>query len=101
MSKTATSQRLLQLLVRVINQSIQSYYYFPEVIICGQHRLEKEEFELLLSEGCIEPYYSDSFGKLYRTSAKAERVLQHNVCKRRHKLSPQRGPMVQTSLPFC
>jgi hypothetical protein len=101
MSKTATSQRLLQLLVRVINQSIQSYYYFPEVIICGQHRLEKDEFELLLSEGCIESYYSDSFGKLYRTSAKAEQLLHHNLCKRRHKIAPQSGRAVQALLPFC
>jgi hypothetical protein len=101
MSKTATSQRLLQLLVRVINQSIQSYYYFPEVIICGNHRLEKDEFEFLLSEGYIESYYSDSFGKLYRTSAKAERTLLHNLCKRRHRLVPQNNRVIQASLPFC
>ena len=91
MNKAVTDPSLLRLLVRVYNQTIQCYYYFPDVVICGNHRLEREEFETLLSNGCIEPYFSDSFGKLYRTSKKAERLLLESLGKRRHKhpISPQ------------
>jgi hypothetical protein len=100
MKKTATNNRLLQLLVRVVNQSIQSYYYFPDVIICGDHRLEREEFELLLKEGCLESYHADSFGKIYHTSKKAEHLLHENLCRRRHRTMSTTNSVVQAALPF-
>jgi hypothetical protein len=100
MSKTAASQPLLQLLVRVYNQSIQTYFHFPDVIICGKHRLEKEDLDLLLIECYIEAYYTDSFGKLYRLSKKGQQFLQLNLHRRKARSfhpMPQPG---QVSLPF-
>jgi hypothetical protein len=83
--KNNADTELLSLLVRVYNHSIQYYYYFPEVIIYGNHRLEAEEFSRLLHNGFIEPYYTDSFGKLYHLSKKGEEVLHQfsNVKKRK------------------
>ena len=100
MSKTAASQPLLQLLVRVYNQSIQSYFHFPDVIICGNHRMEEEDFRLLLNEGYIEAYYADSFGKLYRLSKKALYFLLQNLHKRRPKHLHHQQKAVQVSIPF-
>jgi len=100
MSKTAASQPLLQLLVRLYNQPVQSYYHFPEVIIYGSQRLEKNDFDLLLKEGFIESYYADSFGRLYRLSKKAEYFLQESLHKRRHKSLNEVEKPKQVSLPF-
>jgi hypothetical protein len=100
MSKTAASQPLLQLLVRVYNQSIQTYFHFPDVIICGQHRLEETDFHMLLSEGYIEVYYMDSFGKLYRLSKKAHNVLQYGLYKRKAKHVHSIQQNLQAALPF-
>ena len=100
MSKTAASQPLLQLLVRVYNQSIQYYFHFPDVIICGKLRLEEAEFQLLLAEGYLETFYVDSFGKLFRLSKKAIHVLQESLHKRKARHSHQVNRPSQVALPF-
>ena len=100
MSKPAASQPLLQLLVRVYNQSIQSYFHFPDVVICGQHRLEETEFQLLLSEGYIEAYYTDSFGKLFRLSKKALALLQQGLHKRKSRHASIIHDAIQSAIPF-
>jgi hypothetical protein len=100
MSKTAASQPLLQLLVRVYNQSIQTYFHFPDVIICGHHRLEVEEFQLLINEGYAEPYYCDSFGKIFRLTRKAIYFLQQSLHKRKSKAVHQLPGVTQVSIPF-
>jgi hypothetical protein len=56
MKKNAGHPVLLQLLVSVYNQSIQTYFYFPEVIICGRQRLERDDFDQLLAEEMVQPY---------------------------------------------
>ncbi len=101
MNKAAIDQSLLRLLVRVYNQSVQFYYYFPDVIICGQQRLEREEFEYLLGGGYLTAYHTDSFGKLYHLSGKAERFLHENLQKRRHRAHPTKTSSQQTFFPFC
>jgi hypothetical protein len=78
-------KELFSLLVRVYNNSIQCYFHFPDVIIYGNHRLERQEFEQLLSGNYIAPCYADSFGKIFRLTKKAEILLhlQRNKKKRR------------------
>jgi hypothetical protein len=100
MNKSAARQQLLLLLIRVYNQSIQYYYYFPEVVICGNHRLEKLEFDFLLSEGLIIPFHTDSFGKLYRLSKKAESFLQEHFPRRRYRHNTHKSAALQANLPF-
>jgi hypothetical protein len=100
MSKTAASQPLLQLLVRLYNQSIQTYFHFPDVIICGRHRLDEAEFNLLVAEGFLEAFYADSFGKLFRLSKKAHDVLQFGVQKRRGRNLHHFQKTTQAALPF-
>lgn len=101
MNKTAINSALLQLLVRVYNQSIQSYYFFPEVILCGTQRLDREAFDLLVRESFLVAYHTDSFGKLYRLSRSAEDLLRQYTQRRRHRV--QRGKMrpAQIHFAFC
>lgn len=102
MSKTAVSQSVLQLLVRVYNQSIQSYYFFPDVILCGRHRLERDEFTLLLQEAFIEPYHTDSFGKLFQLSRKAEDLLRENIHRKKQRSHRRTAAIVQQGgFGFC
>lgn len=100
MNKTAAKWPLLPLLVKVYNQTIQSYHHFPEVIIYGDHRMEKEDFDLLLQEGFLEPYYADSFGRFYRLSAKAHQLLLQSLHKRKTRAIHVLRPARQACLPF-
>jgi len=100
MNKTVVSQALLQLLVRVYNRSIQSYYFFPDVIICGHHRLERDDFEFLLKEGYIVPYHTDSFGKLYRLTKKAEEVLHTQLRVRKYRSQKAKEAAKQADFSF-
>ncbi len=97
--KHNADKSLIALLIRVYNHSIQYYYYFPEVIIFGNRRLEAEEFNQLLTNDFIEAYYTDSFGKLYQVSKKGEDVLyQFSNTKKRRSGSLRKGALYQCSL---
>ena len=87
--------------MKVYNQFIQTYFYFPEVIICGSSRLEKEEFDLLLSHHFIIAYYTDSFGKLYRLSKKGEAFLHESLSMRKYKAPVRKKTAIQINIPFC
>lgn len=100
MNKAAVNWPLLQLLVKVYNQTVQSYHYFPDVIICGRQRLEKVEFDTLVYEGFLEPYYADSFGRFYRLSAKAHQLLHQSLHKRRGRAVHALHQPEQACLPF-
>jgi hypothetical protein len=94
MKKCAISKELLLLLVRVYNQSIQCYYYFPDVITCGKHRLETEEFQLLLEGDYLTCYYKDSFGRTYALSQKGRMLLEQFLIRRKKKSSRTRPALL-------
>ena len=100
MKKAADKEPILHLLVSVYNQSIQTYYHFPEVILCGRQRLEPEEFALLLANDFLVATTADSFGRNYRLSKKGEAYLVETSFRRRHKalLAAASG---QKQLPFA
>ena len=87
MKKPAVDPHLLHLLVSVYNQSIQTYYHFPEVILCGRQRLEPEDLHLLLTNGYLVASGFDSFGKYYCLSKKGEDFLFHSFVRRRTRVS--------------
>ncbi len=98
MNTPAANRQLLQLFVRVYNLPIQFYYHFPEVIICGPHRLEPEEFTFLVGEGLIAAYHTDSFGKLYRLTTGAEALLKERLIAKPHRRFRRRQPVMQPCL---
>jgi hypothetical protein len=100
MKKTAVNQQLLQLLVSVYNQSIQTYYHFPDVILCGRQRLDSEELQLLLEQDFIKMTSADSFGRTYRLSRKGEGYLFQLSFRRRSKMQGSFS-VCQSSLPFA
>lgn len=87
------NRQLVRLLVQAYNSSIKDFYYFPDVIYVEDQRMEREDFLLLLSEGYIERYKYDSFGRFYRLSKKAEDFLYQifvlrSSKRRKHSLMP-------------
>lgn len=98
MKKAAVSQPILQLLVSIYNKSIQTYYHFPEVILCGRQRIEPEDFAQLLLHDFLTVYSADSFGKNYCLSKKGEAFLFESSFRRRHKMMYL--PATQGRLPF-
>jgi hypothetical protein len=100
MKKAGINQDLLHLLVSIYNQSIQTYYYFPEVILCGRQHIEREQFEGLLAEDFVAAYKADSFGKYYRLTKKGEDYLLASSFRRRHKPSDSLLLAGQSTLPF-
>jgi cyclopropane fatty-acyl-phospholipid synthase-like methyltransferase len=100
MKKNAVDPVLLQLLVSVYNQSIQTYFYFPDVIICGYQRLEREAFDQLLANEMVQPFKADSFGRWYRLSKKGEEVLLQSFSRRRHRQTAPPVGYIQHCLPF-
>ncbi|MDQ3276754.1 MAG: hypothetical protein M3Q06_00400 [Bacteroidota bacterium] len=97
MKKAGVNHEILHLLVSVYNQSIQTYYYFPEVILCDRQRLDREQFEALLAADFLVAYKADSFGKYYRLSKKGEEYLLASSFRRRHK---QLDPGLATRQPL-
>lgn len=85
MKKPAVDPHLLHLLVSVYNRSIQTYFHFPEVILCGGHRLEEEDLAVLLAGGFLVITGRDSFGINYDLSKKGEAFLFQILCRRKHK----------------
>jgi len=99
MKKTAVDPHLLHLLVSVYNQSIQTYYHFPEVILCGRQRLETEDLTLLLSNEFVFVASFDSFGRNYRLSKKGETYLFQSLIRRRPRMLHVL-PAAQYRFPF-
>ncbi len=100
MKKAGVNHEILHLLVSVYNQSIQTYYHFPEVILCGRQRLEPDAFTQLLASEFITPVSADSFGRNYRLSKKGEDFLFTVSFRRRQKPLPGNEPR-QRRFPFA
>lgn len=93
-------KKLLHILVQAYNSSIKDYYYFPDVIHAGSQRIEKDDFLFLWSEGYLELYRHDTFGRFYRLSEKAEQLLYRKIIARSHKRKAQPLPALQGYLHF-
>lgn len=76
------NKHLLSLLIKAYNQLITDYFYFPEIIYAGSQKIERTDFEVLLSENLISLSGFDSFGRYYRLSKKGDALLQQQLAKR-------------------
>ena len=101
MKKTGVNQELLHVLVSLYNQSIQTYYYFPEVILCGRQHIERAYFDALVAAGFITVYKADSFGQYYRVNKKSERFLLTYSFRRRHRQTDSLMTAGQRTFPFA
>ena len=89
--RLSENTNLLRLLVKVYNCTITDFFYFPEVIYAGAQKIERIEFDYLLSENLIALSKFDSFGRYYSLSKKGDhllRQLQHKCTKRKTSAVP-------------
>jgi hypothetical protein len=95
------NKSLLSLLVKIYNETVRDYYYFPDIIYAGNHRIEKTEMILLLNEGYIKECDHDSFGRFYKSTKKCELLIHDLIIQ---KLSRKRkqafSPALQSQFEF-
>jgi len=90
---------VLNLLVKVYNCAITDYFYFPDVIYAGNQKIERADFELLVSEKLIALSKFDSFGRYYTLSKKGDHLLHQHFSKPVKK-KPVSVPLTQGCLYF-
>jgi hypothetical protein len=99
---TVTIKQIMSLLIRVSNNSVQSFFYFPDIIFVGKQKIEKEEFHFLFAEGFITEYKSDSFGRFYKLSAKGEKFIYTTISLRQSSVRRKvKASTVQGCLEFA
>ena len=76
------NQELLSVLVKAYNTTLTDYYYFPEVVFAGRHRIERELFDHLRHEELVTPIRHDSFGRFYTLTQKAEQMIYAHLVGR-------------------
>lgn len=71
----------LLLLLECIKQAgvLETYYFFPDMILAGNTQLERTDFEYLVSEAYVIQTSSDNFGKQYALTFKAEQILSDSI----------------------
>lgn len=75
-----SSTPLLTLLERVKQAGyLETYFYFPDYIIAGDTSVERTDFEYLLTQSYVRETDSDSFGKKYTLTFKAEQILSDSI----------------------
>lgn len=75
-----SSTPLLTLLDRVKQAGfLETYFYFPECIFAGNKSVERADFEYLLAQLYVKETESDSFGKKYTLTLKAEQILSDSI----------------------
>lgn len=100
MKKTADNSAILRLMVSVYNQTIQTYHYFPDVILCGHKRMEPEELNELINRKFVSPLRADTFGTFYQLSKEGEQFLFRSLLRRKQKVPSSSWPVLQSHLPF-
>lgn len=93
---------LLPVLVKALHTSVTDYYYFPEVVLAGNHRIDREVFDAMLKAGFLQQTRKDAFGRFYALTPRAQQVIYEQVTGRsvykKKKPAPQ---VVQASFSFC
>lgn len=71
----------LLLLLECIKQAgvLETYYFFPQLILAGNTQLERTDFEYLVSQAYLIETNSDNFGKQYSLTLKAEQILSDSI----------------------
>lgn len=71
----------LLLLLECVKQagSLETFFYFPHFIIAGHTRIERTDFEYLVSEAYVKETRSDASGKQYTLTLKAEQILSDSI----------------------
>lgn len=95
-------RELIQVLVKAYNTILTDYYYFPEVVLAGNQRIDREAFDAMLAEGFLQQTKRDAFGGFYVLTPKAYQMIYEQVTGRQVSKKKKPAPkMVQASFSFC
>jgi hypothetical protein len=95
-------RELLPVLVKALHTTVTDYYYFPEVVFAGRHRIDREAFDLMLAHGFLKEVKHDAFGRFYILTPQAHQLI-HEQITGRHTYKRKKGAprAVQASFCFC
>lgn len=91
---------LLALLLKAYNRPVMDYHYFPDIVLIGKTRIEREELQMLLSEGYLQQTHRDNFGRFYALTEKAKLLLHQSLKAGRKGRKKLPAPPVQSNLLF-
>lgn len=60
--------------------SVETYFYFPHLIVAGSSRIERTDFEYLMDQAYVKELGSETYGKQYGLTLKAEQILSDSIC---------------------
>lgn len=85
---------LLALLLKAYNKEVKDFFYFPDFVMVGRQRIEPQELQLLKNGGYLQQTGSDSFGRIYKLSVKAENELFRHLAaaKKQHRKKKVESP---------
>lgn len=71
----------LLVLLECIKQagSLETYFYFPHLILAGSNQIERTDFEYLIEQAYLKEQGADAFGKQYALTFKAEQILSDSI----------------------
>jgi hypothetical protein len=91
---------LLALLLKAYNRPVMDFHYFPDVVLIGKTRIEREELLLLLSEGYLQQTHRDNFGRFFTLTEKAKMLLHQSLKGGRKSRKKEGLPAGQGSFLF-
>ena len=71
----------LLLLLECVKQAgtLETYFFFPNLILAGSTQIERTDFDYLVSEAYVIETSSNSFGKQFSLTLKAEQILSDSI----------------------
>ena len=58
---------------------LETYFYFPGIIVAGEKNIERSDFDYLLGQHYIKEVNVDSSTKYYALTSKAELILSDSI----------------------
>lgn len=68
---------LISLLEKISTQDVETFTNFPDIVRAGRFLMNKEDLDYLSAAGYLEERRSDSFGKFFRLTEQANRLLRN------------------------
>jgi hypothetical protein len=71
-------EQVLQLLQTINYSGLETFKNFPDVVMAGKQRVNKEDVDYLFDQGYLEEQKTDSFGKFLKLTKTARDLITRN-----------------------
>jgi hypothetical protein len=71
-------EQVLELLQTINYSGLETFKNFPDVVMAGKQRVNKEDVDYLFNQGYLEEQKTDSFGKYLKLTEIARQFINRN-----------------------